>query len=402
LIPAAAAAAGINCAPVDPAASEDGKRGQATQRAVTPPPPLAESAGPGSSLANIGMPQPNLLGPQPRPAPPDALRQRIDAAIAQVRSRQLRTDNGFWTVFHGILGLGPSVKLLNPDTAKEVNALDYIAQGGKLPGLRFIPSADGLDVETGPGTFVSQGHQDQFVAEMVEWGVSPQRKFVVDGKDHTFDDFLRFSKARASVKTPQELEWALVIIGTRFGTDIAWTNAAGEQLHFEDLVRAELGKDVDKAACGGTHLLFGLTWVYHLHLQHGGETTGVWKEVADRTAVYKNKARELQNGDGSFSTEFFRGRGSAPDLNLRINTTGHVLEWLSLTLSDEELKEPWVQAAASALAVMFLENERTGIEGGSMYHAVHGLLIYTTRVFGGDKLGELAPHVPLPPKKKKG
>ena len=33
-------------------------------------------------------------------------------------------------------------------------------------GLRFIPTRDGLDVETAPGAFIAQGHNDQFVAEM--------------------------------------------------------------------------------------------------------------------------------------------------------------------------------------------------------------------------------------------
>ena len=66
-------------------------------------------------------------------------------------------------------------------------------------------------------------------------------------------------------------------------------------------------------------------------------------------------------------------------------------------MTDEELRQPWMQSAVNALALLFLENERTRIEGGSMYHAVHGLLIYSSRVYGPDKLGELTPHVPLPP-----
>jgi hypothetical protein len=353
----------------------------------------------------MAMPPMPMPGPPvpPTAAPSDAVKQRIDLAIGQVRARQLRTDNGFWTVFHGILGLGPSVTLEDPLTGRKVNALDYIASGGKVPGLHFIPTPDGLDVETGPGTFEKQGHQDQFVAEMVEWNVAAERKFRVDGKDHTFGDFLRFSKARASANPAlnQELEWALVIIGTHYGTDAEWTNAFGEKVRFEDLVRAELGKDLDKAACGGTHLLFGLTWVYHLHQQkHPGETSGVWKDVADRIAAYKKKAREAQNPDDTFSTDFFNSRAEVPDVNRRINTTGHVLEWLSLAMTDDELKEPWVQAAANSLAMLFLSNERTMLEGGGMYHAVHGLLIYTSRVYGSDKLGDLKPHVPPPPSKK--
>ena len=268
-----------------------------------------------------------------------------------------------------------------------------------MRGLEFIPTRNGLDVLTAPGTFISQGHQDQFVAEMVQWGVSPDRKFVVDGKPYTFMDFLRHSKARASVKANQELEWAIVIIGQHFGTDCKWTNDAGEELRFEDLLRKELSKPMDStASCGGTHRLFGLSWVYHLHLQRGGKTEGVWKEIADNRDKYKKLAREYQNPDGAFSTDFFIGRGNLPDKQLRMNTTGHIFEWLALTLTDEELKEPWVRNAANALALMILDIEHAPMESGTLYHSVHGLLIYYSRVYGAEKLGASAPHVPLLPK----
>jgi len=71
----------------------------------------------------------------------------------------------------------------------------------------LIPTQYGLDVETQPATGVGQGHQDQFVAEMVQWGVSPDRKVVVGEKAYTFADFFRHSKARASVTKDQELSW---------------------------------------------------------------------------------------------------------------------------------------------------------------------------------------------------
>lgn len=330
--------------------------------------------------------------------PKDVLQARLEAAITQAVKRDLTTTYGFWTVFHGILGLGPSITLLDVKTGKRINALDYIAEGGKLNGLEFIPTPDGLDVLVAPGTFVSQGHTDQFVAEMVEWGVRPGRKFVVNGKDYTFMDFLRHSRARASIRKPMELEWSLVAIGTTFGTDSTWTNAVGEQIHFEDLVRAEVAKPLTAAACGGTHRLFGLAWVYHLHLKEGGKTEGVWKDVASKLADAKRQARQLQNRDGSFSTDFFNGPGNVPDMERRLNTSGHIFEWLMLTLSEDELKEPWVQDAANALTMMFLEIENRSMEGGTLYHAIHGLLMYYARVYGPDKLGPFAPHIVRPPK----
>jgi hypothetical protein len=325
------------------------------------------------------------------------LRTRIEVAIDNARSRDLLTTHGFWTVFHGILGLGLSVTLQNPDTGAKVNAIDYIAAGGEVRGLEFIPTKYGVDVKTGALQFVGQGHQDQFIAEMGEWGIPANKKFLVNGKEYTFMDFVRHAQMRAQVTSNQELSWAVVVIGEYLGTDITWTNGAGEKLRYEDLVRYELDQPVESAACGGTHRLFGLTWAYYLHLRKGGKTDGIWKEVVEKTHKYQRLAKKYQNPDGSFSSNHFRGPGNTPDMQQRISTTGHMLEWLALSLTDEELREPWMQEAANALALMFFDIQGQEMEGGALYHAVHGLLLYYARVYDAKKLGPNEPHIPLPP-----
>src|ERR1700686_4825523 len=45
--------------------------------------------------------------------PLDPLETRIVAAINLVRGRSLDQSHGFWTIFHGILGLGPDVKMID-------------------------------------------------------------------------------------------------------------------------------------------------------------------------------------------------------------------------------------------------------------------------------------------------
>jgi hypothetical protein len=332
----------------------------------------------------------------PTPAP-SSTRFRIESAVENVRQRDLLTTNGFWTVFHGILGLGPSVKLVDPVTRTKVNALEYICNGGRLDGLRFIPTEWGLDVETTGPTGRGQGHQDYFIAEMAVWGLAPTYRFRVYGRDYTYADFVNHTKMRASVTKNQELSWAIVVIGRYLGTDLEWTNGYGEKLRFEDLVRYELDATISEAACGGTHRLAGLNFVHHLHLQKGGKTEGVWKEIVDKTAKYRDLAKKYQNADGSFSADFFNGPGNVEDKQRRIYTTGHTLEWLALALSDEELKAQWVQDAANALAMMILDLQGSGIEGGSLYHAVHGLLIYYARVYEPQTLGppELLKELPL-------
>src|SRR5262249_26073153 len=101
LLAAAAALGGATCAPV-------------------PSPPGSETPAPAHADPDVER------LPMPPPAQAKGLKDRIEMAVEHVRSRDLLTTNGFWTVFHGLLGLGPSTTLLNPETHERVNALDYI------------------------------------------------------------------------------------------------------------------------------------------------------------------------------------------------------------------------------------------------------------------------------------
>lgn len=326
------------------------------------------------------------------------LRKRIDAVLKDVNDRDLLTTHAFWTIFHGVLGMGPDTQLLDPQTGKRVAAIDQIASGKGIRGLEFVETRDGVDVVTQAGSGVGQGHQDQFIAEMAQWGMPKERPFHVNGKDYTFEDFVRHSRNRASTTRDQELSWAIVIVSQYYGTDAQWTNQWGEKTSLEDLARYEVHQPIQNAACGGTHRLFGLTWAYHLHLKNGGKIDGVWKEVAGKIEEYKHKARKFQNPDGSFSSDYVSSPGFTRDADRRIGTTGHVLEWLSLAMSPDELKQPWVENAALALTAMILDKHDTAIDGGSLYHAVHGLYLYRQRVFGAE--GPRGLMIPLPAEKK--
>jgi hypothetical protein len=363
-----------SCAPVD---TPDDQLSLPTPSATAAPPPLP-------------------LDLESRARDEAHLKERIENAIEQVRHRDLLLSNGFWAVFHGILGLGPEATLKHPLLGVRVKAIDYICEGGQLRGMHFIPYPDGVDVETGE-MFVSQGHQDQFIAEMAQCGMPADRKFLVEGKEHPFLDFVHHSQMRASVTANQELSWTILVLGQYLGTDLAWTNSKGEALRFEDLVRYEINAPIMDAACGGTHRLFGLKWVANLHARKGGTQSGVWKDLEEEQVKYQQLARKYQNLDGSFSTSFFREPASAPDLQLRMNTTGHILEWLAYSLPQSELHAQWIKDAVYELTRMFLEIESKPMETGTLYHALHGLRIYHERVFGSEGLGSNKAFLVLPP-----
>lgn len=330
---------------------------------------------------------------------PGNLKDRVEEALDHVRRRDLLASHSFWTIFHAILGMGFDTELLE-EKGTRVKAIDQITKGASINGMEFVQMGEGLDVRTLSGSGTGQGHQDQFVAEMCQWGLPPERKWKVNGKDYTFADFHKYSQFRASITADQELSWAIVIIAQHFGTEISWVNERRETLSLKDCVDYEVKAPVDTAACGGTHRLFGITWALHYHLKNGGKKTdGVWKAADDHLQKYVKIAKETQNSDGSFSSNYLAGKGLSEDLGTRISTSGHVFEWLALVLADEELKSPWMQNAANAVALMILETRNDPVEGGALYHAAHGLQIYRDRVFGPPASKDYrGPLIPLPPK----
>jgi hypothetical protein len=168
----------------------------------------------------------------------------VEHAIAAVRSRELEASHGFWTIFHGIVGLGPNVMMLDRKTGQRLKALDAIRFATvDMPGLKFEDRPEGVDVlnATDADRFYAQGHQDQFVAEMAQWGVPLDLEFRVGGATRRFRDFVRYTKARASIRQKQELGWAILVLAEYEGTRLSWTNKFGETLTLEELVRYEVG-----------------------------------------------------------------------------------------------------------------------------------------------------------------
>ncbi len=344
------------------------------------------------------------------------LKDNIERALDHVHARELRSTHSFWTVFHGILGNGLDVKMTDKKGTR-VSVIDFICSGGKgddeLQGMIFKPAYKGKRfcgvrvARVGPENlslqFYGQGHRDQFVAEVAQLGMPFDKKFIIDGQEFVFKDLVDYTMNSATTDRSKdetgslELSWSMVAIAKYYGTKKTWTNIFDEEMKFEDLVQYEVKEPViDQAPCGGTHRLFGLTYAYYLHRQAGGKKTGVWEKVADRIEKFKKLAKKYQNLDGTFSTSYFRSKAQDQRADTRISTTGHILEWLSLACTDEELRQPWIEDAARALSRLILSNSDKSIDSGALYHAAHGLHIYYSRVFDPERYH--SPELPPPPK----
>jgi len=352
-----------------------------------------------------GATHPADVPPSPTPAqatrakPVNPLQQRIEAALASVHSRDLLTTNSFWTVFHGILGMGPKTTLKDPETGKRYNAIDYIfaETGGNIRGLVFTPTEAGVDVQTvGMNPFLKehegQGHQDQFLAEMIQWRVPADRVVKIAGmpnKTFHIQDFVQESKARCRIDQNQELSWCLIVVAEYGGgTEAVWKNKHGQTIRFEQVLEYEMNADINVASCGGTHRLFGVAWAYHRHLAHCKKAmkqpTAIWTRAKTYLEKYKTLSKDWQSSDGGFSTAHYRERESNSEVEPRLAASGHILEWLAQYVSDDEIRSPWMENGARAVAQIILDSDRSPVASGSLYHAAHGLATYHARRFGSN------------------
>jgi hypothetical protein len=98
------------------------------------------------------------------------------------------------------------------------------------------------------------------------------------------------------------------------------------------------------------------------------------------TADFHKYTLKLQNSDGSFSTDWFKSREGRPDPARRLQTTGHILEWMAFSLPDADLTDPRVVKAVNFLTTL-LENTDAKWEVGTKGHGIHALSLYDQRVF---------------------
>jgi hypothetical protein len=180
----------------------------------------------------------------------------------------------------------------------------------------------------------------------------------------------------------REYSWTLIGLTSYLPTDASWTAMDGNTWSIERLVEEEATQELASSACGGTHRVIGLAMALNRHLDQGRPLEGVWKRADAVIQQAVAQARQFQNPDGSFSTNYFERPGNSPDLAQNLGTTGHILEFLTLALEEQQLQEPWVQRAVLNLCDLFRKTRDLPLECGALYHAAHGLVLYRTRVYG--------------------
>ena len=312
------------------------------------------------------------------------LKKRIDDAVAfAVKQRHMDTRvNAAWQIVHGILVYGRDLQVYHD--GKLVSALDYLQNGGTLNGWNLRRGSHGLEVVTEPGSKTGQGHEDQWLGYLSQCGLQPDDKIVVSGQTYQVRDLV--TQAQWDIYPGMEATWTLMGFATLLPLDTTWKAKDGSTWDIERIVAMEAGQELVGAACGGSHRMYALSLAVNRRLDEtGGQLTGGWKAADDKIKNAIDTIKKNQQPDGSFSTNYFSRPGTSPDLMLRLSTTGHTLEFLTVSLTNKQLTEPWVTRAVDHLLGLLERTKDFDLECGSLYHSVHALDLYRIRMAEIDK-----------------
>ena len=335
------------------------------------------------------------------PQPPQTrrfarLKTLIADTLAAYQRRPLNTAaNTPWEVMHGFIAFGiPTQVRVGGPTGGLVNAIGWMNMGGRCRGQVMLAAAgDRIVAQKGIGV---QGHSAQYLAILAQCRVAMNSPISIQSKSFTVADLVEEEKL--SCKSQTELTFALIGLAHYLPNDAEWESRDGKSWSLEKLIAEEIEQPIRGAPCGGTHRLFGLAYGCQRRLRATGRLDGHYARADKFVRDYQNFAlTKLQNPDGSFSTEWFKYPADREDdIDRKVQTTGHILEWLVGSLDQHDLYQPRVVAAVEFLATALVRQPSREWKIGPMGHALHALTIYQERVWGVVLPGGIAAfHGPM-------
>ncbi len=316
---------------------------------------------------------------------PRGISPRHKALLTKVRrvldfyQRQLldTRGNNCWELMHSIVAYGvhSQVRQGGP-RGPAVNSIAWLCSGAACNGNSLIYIDRGrVTAAKGPPV---QGHHGQFLAILAQSKVMASYQILVGGREFTVADLVATEKRDCS--SDMELTFKLISFAHYLDSDETWLNARGEEWSIPRLIREEIRSPINGTPCGGTHRLMGLSYAVQERQRQGLPIDGEFLRAKTYIDDFHRYTFRLQNRDGSFSTEWFKRRAAREDLERRLQTSGHILEWLTYSLPESTIDEPQYMQAVAYLAGILDAGRGRKWSVGPLGHGLHALALYEERM----------------------
>ncbi|HEY2826962.1 MAG TPA: hypothetical protein VGJ04_05120 [Pirellulales bacterium] len=342
------------------------------------------------------------MGHDSQPLTPNQaeLGAKIRRALAMYEPKHLNArDNSSWEVMHGLIAFGPRTEIFRDGPGgTTVNAMGWLCWGARCQGAPLIVlENEHPHALYGVGL---EGHDGQYLAMLAQWRVRPESPMHIGGKDFNVGDLIEEEKVTCQSGT--ELTFKLIALAHYLPSDAEWTSRNGEKWNIPKLIKAEIQSPINGATCGGSHRLLGIANAVKERTKRNEPIDGQWARAAKYISDYQRYTLgALQNADGSFSTEWFNYAADRPgNIDRKLQTTGHMLEFLVWSLPTDQLRDPRVIRAVDFLSGELLANPDRAWSVGPLGHALHALVIYHERLYNEPALPSVPQTAAVPLKTK--
>ncbi len=157
------------------------------------------------------------------------------------------------------------LQIATPDRG-QVGALEYAFSNGEIQGFEIstsgtsLPSTGrpGVMARLEPGSYVGQGHPDQWLAIFAMCELPPETPIQVGDSQLSVLDLARQAQFDVPNNLLNEFGWTLIGLTHYFPEEAEWQASGGVTVNWEMLVQEELRSELNLQACGGTHQLSGI------------------------------------------------------------------------------------------------------------------------------------------------
>ncbi len=301
--------------------------------------------------------------------------ERVDDCLEYyLKNPETTTARSPWAVMHALLPFGADYELVGPNG--RVNAIGWMCHNGLCRTQRiFTPRGNSFVPNVGGGV---QGHEGQFLAILAQCQVPLDYPIQIGNRKFKVEDLVRYEMATCKEKS--ELTFKLIGLSYYVDSNKQWRSNDGKVWSIQKLIQEELAQPIVGSACGGTHRLMGFSFSVRQRELQGQPINGQYARAAKFVNEYIRYTWQLQNPDGSFSTNWYEGRANEPNEERKVQTTGHMLEWLMFTVADDELTSARVEKAVDFLLSKINDRREHKWPIGPRGHATRALALYQVRI----------------------